>query len=87
MIFRLFFFIFFTLGFSSPLRTYYQKEKQFLTVQFKDIDQSKLLLDELFQMNGKLPDSLISKNYNYLGTYHGMTGSFDKSLNCLKHCP
>lgn len=83
MIFRLFFFIFFTLGFSSPLRTYYQKEKQFLTVQFKDIDQSKLLLDELFQMNGKLPDSLISKNYNYLGTYHGMTGSFDKSLNCF----
>lgn len=80
MIFRLFFLFFFSLSFSSPLSTYHQKEKQFLTVQFKDVEQSKLLLDELCQMNPKLPDSLISKNYNYLGTYYGMIGSFDESL-------
>jgi tetratricopeptide (TPR) repeat protein len=80
MLFRLFFLFFFSLSFSFPLSTYYQKEKQFLSVQFKDIDQSKLLLDELCLMNQKLPDSLISKNYNYLGTYYGMIGSFDESL-------
>lgn len=81
MVFRFFFLFFFSLSFSSPLTTYYQKEKQFLSVQFKDIDQSKLLLDQMCQMNQKLPDSLISKNYNYLGTYYGMIGSFDNSLN------